>query len=153
MSKDSTKLLTAIAWAGLLAGSLDIIAACSLFSIQSGRDPSIVLRFIASGAVGLRALTGGWTMSLLGLFFHFVIAYCWTTLFFLVYPLLPKLNWIVSGVAFGIIIWLIMNFAVLPLTKVMQRPFDLKQALTGTTILILMVGLPVSFLSARFYSK
>jgi len=153
MSKNSTKLLVAIGWAGLLAGSLDIIAACGWFTIQTGRDPSLVLRFIASGALGLDALTGGWSVKLLGLFFHFVIAYSWTTLFFLAYPLLPKWNWIVKGVAYGIVIWMMMNLVVLPLTKIPSRPFNINQALTGTIILILMVGLPVSFLSTRYYSK
>ena len=146
-------ITTAIIQAGLLAGTLDIVAACTMFRIRSGRDPMIVLRFVASGALGPEAMTGGWGTNLLGLLFHFIIAFSWTTLFFLVYPKLPKINWVMSGLVYGIIVWLGMNLIVLPLTRITQRPFDLNQAIIGTIILMLAIGLPVSYLSRRHYSK
>lgn len=146
-------LLSAIAWAGLLAGTLDILAACGNFSIQTGRDPIIVLRFVASGAVGPDAMTGGWPMALLGLIIHFVIAYSWTILFFLIYTKLPNGNWIVYGLTYGVVVWVIMNLVILPLTKIPQRPFNLNSAIIGMIILMLMIGLPISYLARKFYSR
>jgi uncharacterized membrane protein YagU involved in acid resistance len=147
-------LISAIVWAGLLAGTLDIIAACGLFSIRTGQDPTIVLRFVASGALGAKAMTGGWTTALLGLLFHFIIAFSWTILFFLISPKLPKGSWIVYGLSYGIVVWLLMNLIVIPyLSKITPRPFNWEGAITGAIVLMLAIGLPVSYLSNRFYSR
>ena len=146
-------ITTSIIQAGLLAGTLDIAAACGMFWIRSGRDPMIVLKFVASGALGSDALSGGWGTNLLGLLFHFIIAFSWTILFFVIYPKLPKINWIVLGLTYGVIVWLMMNLVVLPMTKITQRPFDLNQALIGTVVLMVAIGLPVSFFCGRYYAK
>lgn len=144
--------MLAILWAGLLSGTLDILAACGLFSIRTGQDPTTVLRFVASGALGAKALTGGWTAALLGLFFHFIIAFSWTILFFLVNPKLPKGNWIIYGLLYGLVVWLVMNLIVLPyLSKITPRPFNWESAITGVIVLMLAIGLPVSYLSHKFY--
>jgi uncharacterized membrane protein YagU involved in acid resistance len=146
-------LLSAIAWAGLLAGTLDIIAACGLFSIRTGQDPIIVLRYIASGALGAKAMTGGWTTALLGLLFHFIIAYSWTTIYFLALEKLPRGDWIFYGIAYGLIIWIVMNRVVLPLSRVTIPPFRWNGALTGVTVLVLAIGLPVSYLANKFHRR
>jgi hypothetical protein len=147
-------LISAIVWAGLLAGTLDIIAACGLFSIRTGQDPTIVLRFVASGALGTKAMTGGWTSALLGLLFHFIIAFSWTILFFLIFPKLPKGSWIVYGLSYGIVVWLLMNLIVIPyLSRITPRPFNWEGAITGAIVLMVAIGLPVSYLSNRFYSR
>jgi uncharacterized membrane protein YagU involved in acid resistance len=146
-------LLSAIIWAGLLAGTLDIIAACGLFSIRTGQDPIIVLRFVASGALGVKAMTGGWTSALMGLLFHYIIAFSWTTLFFLVFPKLPNGSWILYGLLYGIVVWLIMNLAVLPLTRITPRPFSWNGAITGTIVLMVAIGLPISYLANKFYGR
>ena len=146
-------ITTAIIQAGLLAGALDIVAACTMFWIRGGRDPMIVLRFIASGALGPNAMGGSWGTNLLGLLFHFIIAFSWTILFFLVYPKLPKINWIASGLTYGVVVWLLMNLVVLPMSKITQRPFDLNQAIVGAIILMLAIGLPISYCCTRYYSK
>lgn len=147
------KLISAIVWAGLLAGTLDIIAACGVFNIRTGQDPIIVLRYVASGALGASAMTGGWATALLGLFFHFVIAFGWTTLFFLVLPKLPKGSWIIYGLLYGIVVWLAMNLAVLPVTRITMRPFTWDGVLIGATVLMFAIGLPVSYISHKHYDR
>ena len=149
----SKNMISAIAWAGLLAGTLDILAACGNFSIQTGRDPTIVLKFVASGALGPDALAGGWLTALAGLFFHFVIAFSWTTLFFIVYPKLPRGNWIVYGLVYGVVVWLLMNLVVLPMTRIQARPFNWNSAITGAIILMLMIGLPISYLARKYHTR
>lgn len=146
-------LISAIAWAGLLAGTLDILAACGNFSIQTGRDPSIVLKFVASGALGPDALAGGIPIALLGLLFHFIIAFSWTTLFFIIYPKLPKGSWILYGLIYGVVVWLLMNLVVIPLTKIQPRPFNWNSAIIGAIILMLAIGLPISYLARKYHSR
>lgn len=144
---------TAIIKAGLLAGTLDITAACTMFWIRTGRDPLIVLKFVASGALGPDALTGGWGINLLGLFFHFIIAFSWTIFLFIIFAKIPKMNWIVLGLSYGVVVWLIMNLLVLPMTRITPRPFVLSQAIIGTVILMVAIGLPISYFANKHYSK
>jgi hypothetical protein len=136
---------------GLIAGTLDIITAL----ILAKGNPLRMGQFIASGAIGRdAAFAGGLGTSLLGYFFHYFIAYTWTTLFFLLYPkvkLLQK-NKIIVGLVYGILVWIVMNRVVLPLSQIPQRPFNLTQALIGMTVLMVMIGLPVSVLTHRYYS-
>jgi hypothetical protein len=135
---------------GLIAGTLDIIAAI----VSSQANPIRLLQFIASAAVGREeAFAGGTPMALLGLLFHYIIAYSWTTLFFLLYPRVPVLqkNKYVVGLLYGVVVWLVMNLLVLPMSQIVQREFNWAGALKGTVILMLMIGLPISIMANRFY--
>jgi hypothetical protein len=147
-------LLKTIAWVGLLAGTLDILSACLHAYIVRGTTPEIVLRFIASAAVGKQAFTGGSEMPLLGLLFHFIIAYSFTVLFFLLYPHL-KIMWksiVLTAVVYGIFIFVVMNLLILPLTKIPRAAFQFDKAAVATGILIIAIGLPLSFFAGKFYN-
>lgn len=48
-----------IIYAGLLTGTLDILAACIQYYLSTRRDPAMVMRFIASGVFGDRAYSPG----------------------------------------------------------------------------------------------
>ena len=73
---------TVIAWTALLVGTLDIVAAFVDYWLATGRGPEGVLRYVASGAFGSAAFTGGICMIWYGLLFHYMIAAAWTALFF-----------------------------------------------------------------------
>jgi len=143
-----------ILMAGLLVATLDITAAIIKFYIDTGKNPVIVLKYIASAVFGKKAYAGDAMMPVWGLIFHYMIAYIWTIFFFLVYPKLKLLtwNWVLTGIAFGILIWIIMNQAVVPLSNASTGAFNLKQAIIAALILIVAIGLPLSFIANRFYS-
>jgi len=61
-------------------------------------------------------------------------------------------NWVLTGVAYGIFIWIIMNQAVVPMSNASTGAFNLKQAVIAALILIGAIGLPLSFIAHRFYS-
>ena len=142
-----------IALAGFLVGSLDIIAALTNFYIKTGKDPLIVLKYIASAVFGKEAYSGGNIMAAWGLLLHFLIAFIWTIFFFLIYPKLKILsfNRIVTGIVFGIFIWVVMNRVVVPMSKASVGAFDLKQAIIAVLILIGAIGLPLSFIAHKYY--
>lgn len=144
-----------IALSGLLVGSLDIIAALVQFYSKTGKDPLIVLKYIASAVVGKEAFSGGNPMAIVGLLLHFVIAFAWTIFFFWIYPKLKlqTMNRVLTGVLYGIFIWLIMTRIIVPMTKVTTSGFDWKQAGIAASILIAAIGLPLSFIAARYYRK
>lgn len=146
-------LLRTIAWVGLLAGSLDILSAFVQAYLVRGTSPVLVLQYIASGAVGKAAFAGGWQIALLGLLFHFIIAYSFTALFFIVYPSIKFLSRsiVLTAVIYGIFIYIAMNQVVLRFTKVPPGAFHVNKALIATAILIVAIGLPVAYFARKFY--
>ena len=70
--------------AGLIAGTLDIIAAAINYYIKTGKDPIPMLKGIAYGAIGSSATKGGIEMALLGLLIHFFYCYGIHLSFFLI---------------------------------------------------------------------
>lgn len=144
--------LKTIVSAWLLAGTLDGSAAAGNFMIATGGNPIRVFQFIASGAVGREAFSGGMTMALWGGFFHYVIVLGWIV-FYITYPKIPILarNEYVTGLANGLFVWLVMNLVVLPLSNVDRAPFDFMRATQGIAILMAYVGLPISLVVGKYY--
>jgi hypothetical protein len=150
-SNSSSGVLKAIVVTGLIAGTLDITTAMIVYKVP----PFPMGRFIASGAFGKDAFSGGTPMALLGILFHYIIAFSWTILFFILYPKIPLLgkNKYVTGVLYGIMVWLVMNLVILPMTNVTRGEMKLIPSLIGMVILIFMIGLPISILAHRYYSR
>lgn len=139
---------------GLLVGTTDIIAACISVWIRLGEFPSKILHYIAGGALGLeQSMAGGIGVALLGLLFHYFIAYSWTLFFFLILPRVKFLsfNKYVVGLLYGPFVGSIMTFVILPLTPLPPSPFNLQGALTGWMILGVVLGIPIAFSAYRFY--
>jgi hypothetical protein len=148
--RNSHGLLKAIILTGLLAGTLDITSAV----VASQVPPIPVGRYIATGIFGREALSGGVGMGVLGLFLHYVIAFSWTILFFLAYPKVSILskNKIVVGLCYGIVVWLVMNLIVVPMSSVPRGPLQLRGIIINVSILMVMIGLPISIMAHRYYS-
>src|SRR5262245_36159034 len=140
---------------GLLVGTLDITAALVQFYVKTGKDPLIVPKYIASAIFGKDAYAGGNQMVVYGFLFHYLIAFIWTLLFFLIYPKLKLQSWhrVGTGILYGIFIWIIMNRVVVPMSKASVSAFNLKQAIIAALILIAAIGLPLSFIAHRFSSS
>jgi len=60
---------------------------------------------------------------------------------------------VVTAIVYGIFIYVVMNLLVLPLTKIPAITFHLDKALMATAILIVAIGLPLSFFARKFYTK
>lgn len=137
--------------AGLIAGLLDISAAFIQYYLRTGKNPLTVLKFIASGVFGRRALTGGTDMILWGLVFHFGIALSFAALYFWLAARWPALRraWIVFGMVYGLFVWAVMNLLVVPLSRTPERPFSWPGALVAMAILIVCIGLPIAYGAKR----
>lgn len=156
MNEKAQNPLKTILLTGLVAGTLDILAAFANAYLSNAVSPIRVLQFIASGLLGKNAFEGGLTTAGLGLLLHFIIAFSWTILFFFLYPKIKQIltNPIITGLVYGLIIWLIMNLAVLPMSNINKQPFSLNwQTFIGIGILMLFVGLPISIMVNRYYSN
>ncbi|MFM9839916.1 MAG: hypothetical protein ACKVOQ_16740 [Cyclobacteriaceae bacterium] len=138
---------------GLIVGAFDAVAASLQAYIMRGITPDKVFTFVASGAFGQSAYEGGSIMALIGLVFHFIIAIGWTFIFYVAFPKLTILqsNKFFVGMAYGIFIWLIMNFVVIPLSLIGLRPFNLVSASIQIIIHLFVIGVPISYLTHKFY--
>jgi len=136
--------------AGLTAGALDITAACGFYGLR-GVSPIRILQSVASGLLGSAAFTGGVPVVVLGAFLHFFIALVAAAVFYLVSRRLTFLvrQPVVSGMWYGVAVYLFMNHVVLPLSAVAKRPFDLGTALIMVVIHIVCVGLPIALIIRR----
>lgn len=139
-----------ILFAGFTAGTLDIL--CAIF-ILAGGNATGVFRFIAKGAFGDAALRGGLEMIILGMVFHYIIAFSFAAGYFFVSPYIPviKKQWIISGLCYGIFVWAFMQYLVLPLTYNPPAPFLFSDEWKGILILMIAVGLPISLITHKHY--
>lgn len=142
--------------AGLVAGTLDGLAAVIMANINSGASPLAVFRFIASGWFGPEAFKGGVPMAVYGILFHYLIATMWALFFFLIYPRVSILarRMVVTGLLYGVFVWFVMNVVVLPLTNIPKGGgIKFPGAFIGMGILMLAVGLPVAYIIHRHYRR
>ena len=142
--------------AGLIAGTMDILAACILVYIRTGHTHATgILKFIASGVFGKAAPDGGSSMIFAGLLFHYLIAGIFAAFFFWIYPgiRITSKSWLATAVIYGIFVWCVMNLIVVPLSRVSSRPITLTNALINIGILIICIGLPVSYIARTYYRK
>ena len=142
--------------AGVIVGTLDILSAFIYYSIKTGKNPLNILLFIASGLFGKEAFTGGnKMMMMIGLILHYFIAFAFTIFFFWIFPRIKAFakNKLLTGIVYGIFIWVVMNLAVVPLSNISSRPFDVTNAIINVLILIVCIGIPLSYLASRFYKK
>ncbi|MBD2724727.1 hypothetical protein [Hymenobacter armeniacus] len=141
---------------GLLAGTLDIAAACTQYVLLAHKPPVNVLRFVASGLFGPAALAGGAGMALAGLVFHYGIACAWALVLYWLYPrwsLLRQLPPLLVGLLYGAVVWAIMNLLVVPASRIPPRPFNLPSAAMAMGILMACIGLPIAWRAARYYGR
>jgi hypothetical protein len=152
MTKRNAKILQA----GLIVGTLDILSAFIYYYIKSGKTNFLVIfKFIASGIFGKAAGDGGTDMILAGFILHYAIAFSFTVFFFWLYPKVNVMskNRIVTGVVYGLFVWALMNLVVVPLSNTVHRPFKIEGALINMGILIVCIGLPLSFIANAFFKK
>jgi len=125
---DKRSFFKALALCLLIAGTLDISDALIFYGLR-GVPPLGLLRFIAACLVGVSALHGGLGMAALGLAIHYT-----------------------SGLLYGSLIYLIMNFVVLPLTRLPPRTHHLAPAvlINGVLALVLFMGLPIALIARHF---
>jgi hypothetical protein len=145
----------AMLWGGLVAGILDGLDAIVYFGITSGAKPAGIFRYIAGAVIGLAAARGGgWDVVALGVALHFLIAlgaaaaYCVASLWMSALVRQPFF-W---GSIFGVVVYVFMDFVVLPLSLLPQQGHWSSTAVFVNEIVIhvMGVGLPIAWLASHF---
>lgn len=104
---------------GLIGGAIDIAYAMIVSYVTRGMMPDTLLRVVAAGLLGPDVIAnGGPAESALGAGLHFGICIAMALAFCLASIAVPLLRrwWFVTGPVYGIGLYVIMNYVVLPLS-------------------------------------
>jgi hypothetical protein len=137
---------------GLIAAILDIIYAM-IMAVQAGHTAMGTLQAVASGLLGGAAFQGGTATAALGLLLHCLILIVAAAIYYAASLRLPLLRThaIVCGLLFGVLVYLFMNFAVLPLSAIpFKMTYTLWKLAQGFISHGILVGLPIAFMIRRF---
>lgn len=157
MARAFTSTRTRALLAGTLAvGILDIADAFVFFWLRSGVRPTRILHSIAAGLLGREAaVAGGITTAMLGLGLHFFIAFVIVLTYHFASRRLKALTErpVILGMLYGLVVFAVMNFVVLPLSAAPPRSAPAGAVLlNGLLIHAFGVGLPAA-LSATWASR
>lgn len=116
--------INAVPIAGLVAGTLDLVYICTLWSFF-GVGPQRILQSVAEGWLGPDAARGGGMASAaLGLGTHYAIAIAMACTYWL-----AARRWrvlvdrpLAGGLCYGVLLYVVMNFVVVPLSAAAHPP-------------------------------
>lgn len=130
MKTTATSAVRAIVIGGLVAGTLDIGAAALISRVS----PVLIAHYIATGAMGKAALSAGASAAYLGVVLQWLMSIVIAAVYWLVTARLPRLReqWWLGGLLAGPIIYLVMNFVVMPFSA---APVTLHDVIAHFTLL------------------
>ena len=147
--------LFAILVGGGIAATLDIVYAIVYSWIRAQVPPITIMQSVASGLIGQPAYEGGVSTASLGLVCHYAIALVIASIFWFASRRLAFMtrNAVASGLAFGVCVYLVMNFVVIPLSA-FPTPMTYTPVRVAINVVAHMIlfGLPIA-LAARAASR
>jgi hypothetical protein len=140
-------MLIAILMGGLIAGTVDLGSACLI----NGAAPTAILRAIASGLLGKSASAGGLPIAGLGLILQWAMSILIAAIFVVASHWMPILRrrWIEAGLAYGVVVFFVMNYVVLPLSAIGHAPRFRIVHFSEDMVAMLLFGLIVAYFARR----
>jgi hypothetical protein len=128
---------------GLVAGTVDLIVACLL----NHAGPTVVLPFVASGLIGKAAFHAGYLAIALGLALQLGMSMLIASLYVLIdrrVQIRPR-GWVPRGIVAGLIIFVVMNFIVLPLSAAPHLAAPTALLVVENVLAMVLFGLIVAY--------
>jgi uncharacterized membrane protein YagU involved in acid resistance len=137
-----------LAVAALVVGALDITEVIVFYGLK-GIPPTRILQSVATGLLGRSAYEGGIATALLGLALHYFIATVVVCVYFVASRRIAALREspIAMGIAYGVCVYLFMNFVVLPLSAIGPPKFTMIGVLNQLFAHIFCIGIPTALLT------
>jgi len=136
---------------GLLAGALDITYACLFWAIKADLPPTRIFQSVAAGLLGKASFEGGAATAALGLSLHFFIACTMALTYYFV-----SRRWTVLvrrpvplGIAYGLLLYVVMNFVVVPLSAASAGSRDPTWIALTVAVHAFLIGLPIALFASR----
>jgi hypothetical protein len=143
MPEKASSPLAAILLGGLIAGTVDIGAAALINWVNIPR----ILQAIASGALGRASFEGGARSAVVGLGLQWAMSLVIAAIFVLAARALPGLRhgWALAGLAYGVVVFAVMNYVVMPLSAIGHIPRFTSLTLLENLLAMLLFGLIIAF--------
>jgi len=140
-------LLAAIVQGGLVAGTLDIGAAALINWVS----PAFIVRFVAGGVLGKDALAGGVPVAALGVVLQLGMSLIIAAVYVGAARRLTWLwqYWIAAGLAYGVVVFFVMNYAVMPLSAWARWPRFTPASFGWNMLAMLVFGVIIAFFTQR----
>lgn len=144
-----------VAAAAATVAVLDLAFATVLWVLIQQKITMVQLvQGIAGGVMGKAAFAAGAASVALGLAVHCTIAFAWTIVYLIVVRRSATLRQIVAtwrgalllGVGYGVLVWLLMDFVVLPLSRATPTPLFSANFLYTLLAHVTVVGPPIVLL-------
>jgi uncharacterized membrane protein YagU involved in acid resistance len=147
MLQNNREVLNAIFLGGVIAATIDIGAA----SLISGRSPTFIMQAIAGGLLGKATFDGGIGTMVLGTVLQEVMGILIATIYVVLSKIKSRLlrRWILSGLAYGVIVFFVMNYVVVPLSAWRLAPHFTSAKFAANMAAMLLFGLIVAFFARR----
>jgi hypothetical protein len=151
MTRTRHPVLAAALWGGFVAGTLDIGAA----SVISGYNPLVILKYIAGGVFGKSALAGGPSVAVLGLLLQWAMSIIIAAIFVLATHrrIGQTRNWPTWGIAYGVVIFFVMNYVVVPLSALHVTPHFSTYSFIANLSAMLVFGWIVAVVARIFLTS
>lgn len=134
---------SAVVLGGLIAGTVDLFIACLI----NHAAPTAVLSFVASGLIGDLAFHAGYVVLALGLALQLAMSMLIASLYVLIdrrVQIQPR-GWILRGLVAGVIIFVVMNLIVLPLSAAPHLPAPTAVQLVENVLAMVLFGWIVAY--------
>lgn len=147
MGRKSRGRPSAILLGGISAATIDIGAACLI----TGRSALFILHTIAAGLLGKAAFSGGIRTAALGLALQVLMGVIIAAVYVGASRVMPVLRrrWIAWGLAYGVVIFFVMNYVVVPLSAWQRVPHFSPAKFAANMAAMLLFGLIVAYFARR----
>jgi uncharacterized membrane protein YagU involved in acid resistance len=136
---------------GVVAGTLDIVYACVFWGVKRNVPPMRIFQSVASGLLGPASFQGGAKTATLGLALHYFIAVSMSVAYYLVarrWALLGQRP-LLCGAAYGLLLYGIMNYVVVPLSAAGSGSKDALWITLSIAVHMFLIGVPIALFTRR----
>lgn len=150
MQLNHREVLSAILLGGIIAATIDIGAA----SLINDRSPLFIMQAIAGGLLGRATFQGGAGSALLGALLQELMGILIAAIYVVLSKSVPGLprRWVMSGLIYGVIIFFVMNYVVVPLSALKAMPHFKPMKFAENMAAMLLFGLIIAFFARRLMS-
>jgi hypothetical protein len=143
----SHAIIRAILLGGIIAATIDIGAACLI----NGRSVPFILHSIAGGLLAERSYAGGTRTAMLGLLLQEAMGILIAAMYVLAAESLTALRrrWVPWGLFYGAVIFVVMNYVVVPLSAWHVVPHFSGWKLVGNLAAMFLFGVIVAYFASR----
>lgn len=152
MQQGTISARSAVLLGGFAAGTFDLAAVCAFWAARDV-PPVAILQSIASAGLGEGAFNGGAGAAMIGLVLHFGVSFVFAAAWVVAasHVRILRSRPAVCGVGYGIVAYLIMTFAVVPLSlaEFGAWPPALLDLAASVFIHLFLFGLPIALVASR----